>query len=224
MRIVSWNMNKRKSGCWDWLLDQHSPDYVMAQEASPLPEGLDATVRTTTKKSNRTVFYSKNQNHEKIKMEHDEGMGILVTRYSDTYFINVYANLDFTPVDPPLLGYIAKFVSHVRRRYVAENIIIAGDFNMDRRMDENPTGSRFAAKDTYPTNDFFDAILDMGFSDCVRKFYPDPVQTHRNNRSKFPWEIDHMFATPILFDRLEKLAIPDASELSDHNPIIADFK
>lgn len=224
MRIVSWNMNKRKSGCWEWLLDQHSPDYVMAQEASPLPEGLDATVRTTTKKSNRTVFYSKNQSHEKIKMEYDEGMGILVTRYSETYFINVYANLDFKPVNPSLLGFIAKFVSHIRRRYGAENIVIAGDFNMDRRMDDNPTGSRFASKDTYPTNDFFDAILDMGFADCVRKFYPEPVQTHRHVRSKFPWELDHMFATPILFDRLESLDIPDASELSDHNPIIADFK
>jgi exonuclease III len=217
-------MNKRKSGCWEWLLDQHSPDYVMAQEASPLPEGLDATVRTTTKKSNRTVFYSKNQSHEKIKMEYDEGMGILVTRYSETYFINVYANLDFKPVNPSLLGFIAKFVSHIRRRYGAENIVIAGDFNMDRRMDDNPTGSRFASKDTYPTNDFFDAILDMGFADCVRKFYPEPVQTHRHVRSKFPWELDHMFATPILFDRLESLDIPDASELSDHNPIIADFK
>ena len=196
----------------------------MAQEASPLPEGLDATVRTTTKKSNRTVFYSKNQSHEKIKMEYDEGMGILVTRYSETYFINVYANLDFKPVNPSLLGFIAKFVSHIRRRYGAENIVIAGDFNMDRRMDDNPTGSRFASKDTYPTNDFFDAILDMGFADCVRKFYPEPVQTHRHVRSKFPWELDHMFATPILFDRLESLDIPDASELSDHNPIIADFK
>jgi len=30
-------------------------------------------------------------------------------------------------------------------------------------MDENPTGTKFALKDTYPTNDFFDAILDMGF-------------------------------------------------------------
>ena len=36
---------------------------------------------------------------------------------------------------------------------------------MDRRMDDNPTKSVFAKKGTYPTNDFFNAILDMGFYD-----------------------------------------------------------
>jgi len=223
MQIISWNMNKRKAGCWEWLFENHSPDIVMAQEASPLPNGLTAISRTTTKKSNRTVTYSKDESHERVKMEYDEGMGILVSRVSAIYFINVYANLDFEPVDPPLLGYIAKFVAHLRRRYGAKNILISGDFNMDRRMDDNPTGTRFALKDTYPTNDFFDAILDMGFLDCVGKFYPEPVQTHRNNKSKFPWEIDHMFATPMLFESLSSLDIPNTLELSDHNPIIANF-
>ena len=42
-------------------------------------------------------------------------------------------------------------------------------------MDDNPTGTKFAAKDTFPTNDFFDAIIDMGFSDCMRKFNSKPI-------------------------------------------------
>ena len=56
MKVVSWNMNKRKEGCWEWLLETHDPDFVMVQEASPLPSTINASVRTTTKKSNRTVF------------------------------------------------------------------------------------------------------------------------------------------------------------------------
>ena len=108
--------------------------------------------------------------------------------------------------------------------YDAENIIIAGDFNMDRRMDENPTGTKFALKDTYPTNDFFDAILDMGFHDCMRKFHSDPIQTYRHSFSKFPWELDHMFATRKLYDGLQKIEVIDTSDLSDHNPIVADFE
>ena len=175
MKVVSWNMNKRKEGCWEWLLNTQNPDFVMAQEASPLPQTITATVRNTTKKSNRTVFYSKNENHLPIKIESDEGMGLLVSKYSDLFFITVYANLDFKPVDPPLLGYLSKFVSNIRRRHDAKNIIIAGDFNMDRRMDDNPTGTQFALKDTYPTNNFFDAILDMGFFDCMRKFNNAPI-------------------------------------------------
>jgi len=79
-------------------------------------------------------------------------------------------------------------------------------------------------KGTYPTNDFYDAILDMGFRDCMRKFNPDPVKTHRNARSKFPWELDHMFATENLYERLTDIRTIEVPELSDHDPIVADFK
>ena len=216
-------MNKRKDGCWEWLLDYLNPDVVTAQEASPLPKGVDATVRSTTKKMNRSAFYTRTFDHEVIKVESDHGMGLQVAKYQDIFFINVYANLDFKPLAPPLLGFIAKFVAYVRRSYNARNIIIAGDFNMDRRMDDNPTGTRFALKDTYPTNNFLDAILDMGFYDCMRKFNDLPVQTHRNARSTFPWELDHMFVTEGLFNCLTNVEVSNQRMLSDHDPIIADF-
>ena len=194
----------------------------MAQETSPLPKGRIATVRATTKKSNRITFFSKKK-HRRVKMEDDKGMGLLVCKYENIYFLNVYANLDFKPVHPSLLGYICSFVSNLRRRHYADNILIAGDFNMDRRMDENPTGYRFAKKGTTPHNDFFNTIEDMGFQDCVKKFDKDPIQTHYHSRSKFPWELDHMFATKELFDSLTNIVVPQTRDLSDHNPIIADF-
>ena len=224
MRVVSWNMNKRRKGNWEWLVDDLNPDYVLAQEASPLPRGIKATTRTTTKKSNRSAFYSKSRDHERLKMSNDHGMGILVTSANDLFFICVYANLDFKPVHLPLLGILAKCVTNIRRRHSAEHILIAGDFNMDRRMDDNPTGTKFAAKGTYPTNEFFDAILDMGFYDCMRKFNSDPVKTHRHARSQFPWELDHMFATEDLYARLTEIRTIEVPELSDHDPIVADFR
>jgi len=220
MRVISWNMNKRsKENCWEFAINNLNSDFVMAQEASPLINGINATERSTTKKTNRTVFYSRDKNYQEIKMEDDRGMGLLVTSYKDIYFINVYANLDFKPVNPPLLGFISKFVSHLRHHHDAKNIIIAGDFNMDRRMDDNP---RFAKKGTYPTNDFFNAILDMGFYDCVRKQISKPIQTFRPVKGNFPWELDHMFCTKDLYDCLKRISVRD-TKLSDHNPIIADF-
>ena len=223
MRVISWNMNKRKEGCWEFAINNLNSDFVMAQEASPLIKGINATERSTTKKRNRTTFYSRDKNYQEIKMEDDRGMGLLVTSYKDIYFINVYGNLDFKPVDPPLLGFISKFVSHLRRRHDAKNIIIAGDFNMDRRMDDNPTNSIFAKKGTYPHNDFFNAILDMGFYDCVRKQISKPIQTFRPVKGNFPWELDHMFCTKELYDCLKRINVQNTEELSDHNPIIADF-
>ena len=224
MRIVSWNMNKRKSGNWEWLFECVNPDYVLAQEASPLLDGMTATLRTTTKKTNRSVFYSKSNNHSQVKVTHDNGMGLIITEAEKIHFICVYANLDFKPVDPPLLGLISSYVSHLRRYEAAKEILIAGDFNMDRRMDENPTGSVFAKKGTYPTNNFFDAILDLGFHDCMRKFNSEPVQTHRNARSEFPWELDHMFVTPNLYKSLTNIEVIAANAMSDHDPIVADFE
>ena len=223
MRIVSWNMNKRKEGNWEWIIENSDADYILAQEASPLPSNIEATVRTTTKKSNRSVFYSKLQNHKRLKMSTDSGMVLIVTNAENIFFICVYANLDFKPVDPPLMGLLATYVANIRRHHSAKNILIAGDFNMDRRMDDNPTGTKFANKGTSPTNDFFDAILDMGFHDCMRKFSSVPLQTHRNAKSKFPWEIDHMFATEDLYNALTDIKTIEVPELSDHDPIIANF-
>ena len=51
MRVISWNMNKRKEGCWEFAINNLSSDFVMAQEASPLIKGISATERITTKKT-----------------------------------------------------------------------------------------------------------------------------------------------------------------------------
>ncbi len=224
MKVISWNMNKRRKGNWEWVIDQFDPDYLLVQEASPLPNKIFATIRSTTKKSNRSAFYSKTKSHKRLKMSTDSGMGLIVTKSENLFFINVYANLDFSPVDPPLLGLLASYVTNIRKRHNAKNILIAGDFNMDRRMDDNPTGTKFAAKGTFPTNDFFDAILDMGFFDCMRKFNSKPIQTHRHSFSKFPWELDHMFATEDLYKSLLNIETCKVPKLSDHDPIIANFK
>ena len=106
----------------------------------------------------------------------------------------------------------------------AKNILIAGDFNMDRRMDDNPPGTKFSAKNTFQINNFIDSILNMGFYDCMRKFSTKPVQTIRHTRSKYPWELDHMFATEELYKSLVGIEIYQVPKLSDHDPIIAEFK
>jgi exonuclease III len=99
---------------------------------------------------------------------------------------------------------------------------------MDRRMDENPTGSRFSKKGERVHNAFFDAILNLGFKDCLRKSYPDFIETYRHHieKNRYPWELDHMFATPQLYERLKKIEVvmeTKVKKLSDHNPLVADF-
>ena len=68
--------------------------------------------------------------------------------------------------------------------------------------------------------------MDLGFKDCIAETLEDYVQTHRHNLSKFPWQIDHFFSSEKLFEGLTNLEVIDNEEvrnLSDHNPIIAEF-
>ena len=70
--------------------------------------------------------------------------------------------------------------------------------------------------------------INFGFSDCVRKFHPDFIQTYRHyrNRENYPWELDHMFATKKLYDSLQKVEVHfnnAIEKVSDHNPIVAEF-
>ena len=80
-------------------------------------------------------------------------------------------------------------------------------------MDDNPTGTRFSKKGERRQNIFFDCILDLGFKDCIAETLEDYVQTHRHNLSKFPWQIDHFFASEKLFNGLTDLKVIDNEEV-----------
>ena len=76
--------------------------------------------------------------------------------------------------------------------------------------------------------DFYSCFVqNIGFHDCLRKFYSLPIQTYRHNRGTYPWELDHMFATPELYNRLKSINVyvdENILSLSDHNPIVAEFE
>ena len=49
-----------------------------------------------------------------------------------------------------LLGLLSTYILDIRKRHDAKHILIAGDFNMDRRMDDNPTKIRFSGNSQNP--------------------------------------------------------------------------
>ena len=233
MRIVSWNMRKKK-GNWNYLLSSLNPDFALLQETSPIEDYIDPQYITEVivKKNLRNSIFVKNNDFRSLQMPHDEGMGLNVVKvaksgYGEIFFLSIYGNLIFSPsLHTKLEELISLYVSELRTKYSANHILIAGDFNMDRMMDENPTGSRFVKKGERTHNLFFDSILNLGFSDCLRKYHPNFIQTYRHNRGNYPWEIDHMFATEDLYKNLQSIDVHNSDEinrLSDHNPIVADF-
>ncbi len=86
--------------------------------------------------------------------------------------------------------------------------------------------SSFKRKDRRTTNLMFDRIEDYLLQDCLKKFYPDYVQTFGHSTGGFPWQLDHMFASKRIFGNLKHVFVDDsddAKNISDHNPIVADF-
>ena len=61
MKIVSWNMNKRKEGSWSYLIEKIDPDYALLQESSPILSD-DLRIKTTevkVKQNLRNSVYAK---------------------------------------------------------------------------------------------------------------------------------------------------------------------
>jgi exonuclease III len=253
MRVISWNMNRRKSPKSWKFLDSLNPDIAMLQEASST-EGtnkVNLVHEINIKKRNSNLIYVPEKSFKSVstlaesgvrspnKLNNDTGkkikrgtkMGINVCQIDDTklgavFFVSVYGNLDFSPRLTINLHYVInRYIFELRKKYKAINIIIAGDFNMDRRMDNSEESHSFSHSGK-TVNFFFDNILELGFYDCLRSKYPNYIQTHRHSLSSFPWQIDHMFCTKELYDELEDINIinnNETKELSDHYPIVADF-
>ncbi|GIR01122.1 MAG: hypothetical protein CM15mP10_1850 [Actinomycetota bacterium] len=66
-----------------------------------------------------------------------------------------YGNLSFFPDLIFSLGELLTHCINDLKKFSANNIIIAGDFNMDRRMDDNPTGTKFSKKEREDVMNFF---------------------------------------------------------------------
>ena len=233
MRLISWNMNRRK-GSWDYLINELRPDIALLQETSPFDkeELSEKLVEVEVKKNLRNSIYSASYLFEKIKLPNDGGIGINATsielnNFGKIYFISVYGNLDFwDTLDIHLIGVLCLYTQVLCSQYHAKHIVIAGDFNYDRQMDDNPTGTKFVKVGEKRANIFFDSLKNLGYVDCLEQFYPDYVQTHRHTRSEFPWQTSHMFMTNKLFNHLDSLEVlenPKVIQRSDHNPIIADL-
>ena len=239
MRIVDWNIHRRLPP-WEYLINELDPDIALIQECSKLPKTLDSSKVIHTLAKDRkfgNAIYVKDAVWEELPVETTRTGCLMVARVTtpkdeSLVVINIYGLLEYPMenptrkvVDPGIhralsdLSYLLEGIS--RPKYT--NFILAGDFNNDRRMDNHPT---FKRKDRRTTNIMFDRVEDYLLQDCVKKYYPDFIQTYRHNTGGFPWQLDHMFASKKIFNNLNNLYVDNNDEvnsLSDHNPIVADF-
>ena len=104
-----------------------------------------------------------------------------------------------------------------------ESWVIAGDFNSSETFDQRAAGPR-------GNKEFLDCMEHLGFTECLRKSKGKLTPTFRHSRGSIKHQIDHLFVTKSLADKLQSCDVGSQDEifgaspkLSDHLPIIAEF-
>jgi len=232
---------RHNRAAWSYIRDDLRPDIALLQEAMP-PTGKEAAnvchvpvdYPNVKPRTWGNAIYSRWPIREIVLRS--EYRGCLLAAHIDVpsvagglIVINLYGLIEYTPKKT---GYSAmgmhRMISDATFLIEGEleyprQIILGGDFNLDRKMDFG-----WHRKDYASAGPVLDRITGHRLRDCVASRYPDGVSTFRNSRKpENSWQLDHLFATKKEFNLLESCEVPQDgqfTEFSDHNPIIADFR
>mgnify|MGYP004472746959 CR=1 FL=1 len=245
MKLISWNVNGIRACVQKGFLDffnEVDADIFCIQE-SKLQEGQinlelegyhqywnyaekkgDSGTAIFTKKEPISVYYGLGIE------EHDREGRVITLEFEDFYMITVYtpnsqnglARLDYR------MKWEEDFKNYLKNLEKTKPVIVCGDLNVaHKEIDlKNPTTNRKNAGFTDEEREKFTELLNAGFIDTFRYFYPDTkgiyswwsyrFNARKNNAG---WRIDYFITSESLKDRLESAKIHTEILGSDHCPV-----
>jgi len=120
------------------------------------------------------------------------------------------------------------FKSYLKGLETGKPVILCGDLNVaHKEIDlKNPSTNRKNAGFTDEEREKMTALLESGFIDTFRHFYPDKEDAYtwwsymRQARDRnVGWRIDYFIVSEILADRIKSAAIHSDVMGSDHCPV-----
>ena len=245
MKLISWNVNGlravMKKNFFEFVREA-DPDILCIQETkmqegqaevdlegyeqywcSAEKKGYSGTL-TLTKKKPLSVTTGMGVE------EHDHEGRIVTLEFEDFYLVNVYVpnsqnelkRLDYR------MQWEDDFRDYVKGLEKTHPVIICGDMNVaHEEIDiKNPTTNRRNAGFTDEEREKMTKLLESGFIDTFRYFYPDlegayswwsyRFNARANNTG---WRIDYFLASEALKDRLKDAQILSDVMGSDHCPV-----
>ena len=161
---------------------------------------------------------------------HDHEGRIITAEYEDFYLVTAYVpnsqdglrRLDYRPQwDKDLRAYLKELETR-------KPVVLCGDLNVaHREIDlKNPKSNRKNAGFTDEEREGFQQLLDAGFVDTFRHFYPDQTDIYswwsyrfRAREKNAGWRIDYFVVSEALRPLLESAAIHTEIFGSDHCPV-----
>lgn len=162
--------------------------------------------------------------------EHDHEGRVITLEFTDYYFITVYTpnSKDGLARLPYRMIWEADFLAYLQKLEEKKPVIFCGDLNVaHKEIDlKNPKSNHKNPGFTDEERGRFTALMEAGFIDTFRHFYPDLENVYSwwsyrfSARSKnIGWRIDYFVTSGALRDRLKDAFIYQDVLGSDHCPV-----
>ena len=249
MKFISWNVNGLRAcmtkGFADFF-DSIDADIFCLQETKLqegqidfAPEGYYAYWNYAEKKgySGTAIFTKK----EPLKVtygmgieEHDKEGRLITLEFEDFYFLTVYVpnskrellRLDYRMV------WEDDFRAYINKLNEKKPVVFCGDLNVaHKEIDlKNPKTNHMNAGFTDDERAKMTALLESGYTDTFRYFYPDKEGIYswwsymfKSREKNAGWRIDYFITSKSLDDKLKDAKIHTEIFGSDHCPIELDI-
>ncbi len=245
MKFISWNVNGiracREKGFMDFF-NETDADFFCLQETKlqagqielDLP-GYEQYWNYAEKKGySGTAIFTK---HKPLSVqygigveEHDHEGRVITLEYENFYMITVYvpnsqdglARLDYR------MRWEDDFLAYIKKLEESKPVVYCGDLNVaHKEIDlKNPKTNRKNAGFTDEERGKFSRVLENGFIDTFRYFYPDMENIYSWWSYRFSaraknagWRIDYFVVSEALKDKLKGAKIHTDIMGSDHCPV-----
>ncbi len=245
MKLISWNVNGLRACAQKGFFESMAAlnaDVICLQETKMQADQMDAAMLGYEVWFNSAVKkgYSGTAVFSRVKPvsvsfdigieEHDQEGRVITVEYEDFYLVNCYtpnAQRELTRLDYRMT-WEDDFRAYLKRLDEVKPVVLCGDLNVaHQEIDlKNPKTNRRNAGFTDEERGKFTELLQAGFIDSFRHFYPDKTGEYswwsyiRNARAtNAGWRIDYFVVSEKLKDRMSGASIHQEIFGSDHCPV-----
>lgn len=249
MKLISWNVNGIRACVQKGFLEffrEADADIFCLQETKLQAgqieldlEGYEQYWNYAVKKgySGTAVFTKKkplNMTYGIGIEEHDQEGRVITLEFEEFYFVTVYtpnsqnelARLDYR------MKWESDFLAYLKKLEEKKPVIFCGDLNVaHKEIDlKNPKTNRKNAGFTDEERACFTKVLESGFIDTFRYFYPDQEGIYswwsyrfRAREKNAGWRIDYFLVSSSLREKMVDAKIHTQVLGSDHCPVELDI-
>lgn len=249
MRIISWNVAGYRSVVnkdFKESMESLNPDIICLQEVKCLeseipfiPEGYEMYLYPAEKKGySGTLIFSRvkplSVTYGGIDELSDSEGRIISFELEDYYLVAAYVpnskkeleRLDYR------ISWEDKFRDYLKKLELTKPVILCGDLNVAHtEMDiKNAKSNQRSAGFTIEERNKFTELLNSGFIDTFRYFYPDTIKYswwsylfHAREKNA-GWRLDYFVVSASMIDKIKDSYIFNEIIGSDHCPVGIDIK